>query len=598
MNSPTLIACRRAAQEAEHHALQLGPDWSGSPPILDECVAFRHGCDALAENRGLNMATIAFVGPKDAGKTTLVSLLIADDKVRAALKIGYDSAHGTEKPTWVSPEPPDDLHRGQEDYIPCHESELEPLGFRYAILDVPGLDEGEAARSGLAIRALDQAQVKVLAIERAKLETANWQTYLAKTDGAAIVPIITHTPPPNDPQDALTDYDLIKFEQALKSHLPTSAILPTIVMGHCAWAGANRSAILDETRKALRERLAHALREKPVETLAEPQLIAKLQRFKREVGNLAVKYLPATKEALGPLEAELLNLPIAAVNDLLGSEKTLAANARASLRSVLLDHTPVFFFPWRLSLSIANLVHGATDRLPLALLGSPLSIITTASTVAKNLWRHHKFNEDIQTGLQHQLEARLKGLFSSRLARLERSLASDLKLGSNTKIHTQEKSSVRLMGLTALQTKSTESFRNIIGEKSFTPREATLLGLLGCLIFWSILGQPLLGLYLDFFHAADEVLTRRAASIHSFPSDTFSMMATSTLLAVLPMTLLLLLAVTWLTRKRNTQACIEKLRAAHQQHITDMRSSGELFTELTEPQLDSCRLLLGFGIWR
>src|SRR5438067_10867251 len=108
MKSPTLELCHRAAERAEHYALELGSDWDGRQPILNACATFRGGCDALAQNRGLLLATIAFVGPKNAGKTTLMSLLVTSDKVREQLKTGDAARFATDKPTWIGPELPQD----------------------------------------------------------------------------------------------------------------------------------------------------------------------------------------------------------------------------------------------------------------------------------------------------------------------------------------------------------------------------------------------------------------------------------------------------------------------------------------------------------
>ena len=594
MISPSLIACRRVAQEAEHHALQLGLDWNGCRPILDACAEFQRGCDALAENRGLKMATIAFVGPKNAGKTTLISLLVTDENVRANLKIGDAAKDATTRPTWIASETPADRDRNLEDFIPCDEAELESLGFRYAILDVPGLDEHQIARRRLAVQALDNAHVKILAVRRGELETAPWRDYLAKTDGAAIVPVITHTPSQDDPRNALDEHDLSAFKDALQAHLSASVILPAIVMDDYDLPDADRPAILQKTRVALRQRLVEAIGGRSIERLAEPQLAAKLRHIKKEIASLAAQHLPATAQALGPIQDELRSLPEEAVDDLLGNERTLTANIRASLRATLLDRTPIFLFPWRLTLSIANLVHGATDRLPLALLGSPLSILTTASTTAKNLWNRVQFSEDIQSGLRRGVEARLKEKLSSRLTDLERNLATDLNSKESTKIHTKEKSTVRLIGLEILQSKSTGFFNDVIETTAPARSTAWVLGLLGFLMFWSILGQPLWGLYLDFFHAGEEVLARRASSIQSFPSDTFSMLATSTLLALLPMTLFLLLTVTWFVRESQIKKCIVQLTQKHEKLIEEMTGNRTLFAELSEPQLDSCRRLLAF----
>ena len=594
MNSPVLVACHRVAEKAQYLAMDLGFEWKGYRPVTEKCAKFREACDGIATNRGLPQVTIAFVGPKNAGKTTVLSLLVASEERRALLPVGEDAGHSTVRPIWLGPEPPSDWQRDLEDYVPCAEGELESLGFRFTLLDVPGLDERRPDHQIAAMRALDEAQIKVLVIDRSQLVVARWKHYLAPTDGASIVPVITYAPKPDDPFNALGNDELARFENELKAHLPTSVIAPAIIVSKFTDRNTDESAVLSATRRALRERLVAVAAGQSVQILAERRLAAKLPVFKKDIAFLATQYLPATTRVLGPIQEELRALPEEVVHDLLGSERKLMADIHASLRAMLRDRTPIFLFPWRLALSIANLVHGATDRLPLALLGSPLSILTTASTTAKNLWNRVQFNEDIQSGLRRGVEARLKDKLSSRLTDLERNLAADLNSGASAKIHTKENASVRLIGLETLQSKSTEFFNEVIESNAPSRSMAWVLGILGFAMFWSILGQPLWGLYLDFFHAGQEVLARRASSIQSFPSDTFSMLATSTLLALLPMTLLLLLAVTWFVRESQTKRCIAQLRQRHAAQIKEMTANGTLFAELTEPQLDSCRQLLAF----
>jgi GTPase SAR1 family protein len=593
MNSPLLLACRRAAQDAEHHALRLGLDWSGYQPIADAAAAFRHECDAIHENRGLTSVTIAFVGPKNAGKTTLISLLLASDTVRASLNIGTAAKNATARPTWIASEKPPDLKRSVEDFIPCSENEFVPLGVAYAILDVPGLDENRSERSHLAIRALDHAQVKVLVIERSQLATQHWQSYLAKTDGAVIVPVITHTPRADDPYNALNANDRTQFEAALKLSLPTSWILPTIVMTDYDLEGAERTVILEQTRAALCARLRDAVNQRPIEKLAEPQITVRFSRFRKAIAALAAQHLPATALTLAPIEDELRQLPASAVSTLLGSDLLLSANIRGTLRSTLLNRTPVFVFPWRLSLAVSNLVHGATDRLPLALLGSPPSMLVTAWAAAKNLRDRRQFAEDMDSGLRRRVEAVLKDKLSRRLTDLERNLANDLNT-SQASVHTRDKCSVRLVGLESLQTQSTELFHRVMNEAAPSSLVAWLLGVLGFAMFWSVLGQPLAGLYVDFFRAAEATLTRSASTVQAFPSGTGSMLATSALLALLPMSLLLLLSLTWLTRKSRVERCISLVRSGHQKLIKGLSDEEILYAELSEPQLDACRQLLRF----
>jgi hypothetical protein len=63
---------------------------------------------------------------------------------------------------------------------------------------------------------------------------------------------------------------------------------------------------------------------------------------------------------------------------------------------------------------------------------------------------------------------------------------------------------------------------------------------------------------------------------------------------LLPMSLLLLLSLTWLTRKSRVERCISLVRSGHQKLIKGLSDEEILYAELSEPQLDACRQLLRF----
>ena len=107
MPSPILTQCRQTADAVEAGAAQLGPSWSGYGPLNALCAHFRRSAEELAENRGLSEITVAFVGPKKAGKSTLLGLFIRPEEKRRLLKAGRSVEESTEKPTWIGPEPPE-----------------------------------------------------------------------------------------------------------------------------------------------------------------------------------------------------------------------------------------------------------------------------------------------------------------------------------------------------------------------------------------------------------------------------------------------------------------------------------------------------------
>ena len=585
MSSPILAQCRRTATQVESAADQLGAAWSGYAPLTELCVRFRRASDELADNRGLAEITIAFVGPKKSGKTTLLGLLIRADEKRQRLKAGRSSDQSTEKPTWVGSEPPASLDPAMEELIPCHESEMVDLGFRYSLVDVPGFNERNEPRSQAALRALDSAVVKVLVVDRREIESRETIAYLGNADGTTLIPVV------NFARENETPADLETFHRWLVEELPRSTVLPLVVVGDYEIA-PNRERILVEARRELVTRLGQAVAGRSAMLLAEPQLTEKLRHFKKRVSQLAAEHLPATATALDELRTGLETLPAQALEKMLGSDRLIAANVRGRFRALLLERTPIVFFPWRLALSIANIVHGATDRVPLVLLGSLPSLITTAFAAVRNVKRAHEFASDVEAGLRRRIGAMLKEGAGPQLRALDHALQRDLGLSRSESPHTAVTSTAQLAGLETLQARSSEIFHDILEKRGPSRAAAVLLGFLGFAVFWGVFGWPMSGLYHDFALAAANVVAPHETAVRMFPHDVFSMLATSLLLAVLPMGLLLLVSVAMLTRRSRVDACAAELRATHEAELDRLTRAGLLTVEVSEPRIDACLSIL------
>lgn len=586
MISTTLSECLRLADDVEGDVRRIGTNWAGFQHIIAECTAFRTSCDAIATDRIRDVVTVAFVGPKNAGKTHLLSLLVRSDERRQQLRIGVDHQQATVRPTWIAAVSPVGFRAGVEEFIPCPTEDLE---LPCALLDVPGFDEARQDRQRAASRALEEARVKVLVVGRPELQINAWADYIEHVNGATVIPVITKA-------CDLPPEDIAFFQQELRARLSRSPhVFDPIVMPHFTMEGADRLEIINATRRSLRESLASAVSQSATQASTEQELLGRQGSFRKRVQALAEIYLPATRNGLVPIDAALRTLPQRASDALLGDETALRARVRSSLRAGLLERTPVFVFPWRLTLSIANLVHGATDRLPLAMGGSLPSLLAVGWSAAKNVREGREFREEIQAGLRRRVEERLKDdeQFARKLQTLEANLDSDLGTKENPIItDAVAKCTIHLYGLEALQAASSGIFQRVVGTATPTALAAWICGLLGFCVFWGILGQPLYGLYQDFYTAAGKVLAREETAIEAFPGGTSSVLLTSTLLALVPMGLFLLFTVAWIARGSRVVACIETLRNEHRNEIATLTGSGVVRAELSEPRLDACRRLL------
>ncbi|MFZ2960979.1 MAG: hypothetical protein WA705_29215 [Candidatus Ozemobacteraceae bacterium] len=584
-SSSSLSLCLRAAERIELAVERLGPSWSGHGSILQACHEFCRACEQLATNRGFSEITLAFVGPKKAGKSSVAGMLIDSEEKRIRLKTGQKSDDSTAKPTWVAAQRPALFDSAKEDFIPCHESELVPLGFRYALLDVPGSNERDPARRESAIRALDYAVVKVLVADRRTIESGEIMRYLEGTVGAPVIPVVNQIRHDEDGADFAT------WEDSLRQRLPS--VLPRVEIRD--WdIGSDGKQKRADARQALVQRITEAVAGHTPETLAEPQLGQKLRVFENDMADLARKHLPVTAVALNDLYESFSKLPAKAVEELLGSDRLIAANVRYRFRSILLEQTPIFLFPWRLALSIANLVHGATDRLPLVLLGSIPSLLTTAWTATKNVKEAREFAEEAVSGLRTRVTVVIKELAGPQLQTIDYALQRDLGLEAEVP-PTSVSSTANLRGLETFQASSAKLFQEITEKYAPGSFTAWFLGFVGVAIFWGIFGCPIYGLYQDFFVAATDVFARQRTALAAFPTETFSMLLTSAVLATLPMVLFLLCTLAFFTRRKNACACIQELRAAHEAELQRLTDSGQIEVEISEPRIDACCTLLRIG---
>ena len=583
INAAPLLLCTQSAEQTELAASRLGSQWPGHGPMLNACHEFRRTSKLLASNRGFSEVTIAFVGPKNAGKSTLAGMLVESEAKRARLNAGTGAAQATAKPTWVASQPPHLLAAERERFIACHESELISLGFPYAILDVPGFNESEPARSNLAIRALDSAAVMVLVVDRRAIESREIGQYLQGAYGAQILPVVNLIRHMGD------DADFTAWEEELRAQFKN--VLPRIEIRD--WeVGEDGAERRGEAQTALVQRLSSALSGADPAVLAAPRLINKLSIFKNQIAVIARQHLPATAAALDDLHESLSGLPAQAVNVLLGSEHQVATSVHLRLRAILFERTPDFLFPWRITLFLANLIQGATDRLPIALVGSLPSLLTTASAAAKNIRRAREFATESVSGLRTRVEAAIKEQAGPRLQAIDDALSRDF--GSERALaRTGINSTASLRGIETLQGRSAELFQEITGE--FAPGRgwARLCGILGCLIFWAVFAWPVYGLYQDFATAAKEVvLVRQKSTLDAFPSGALPMLFTSAALALFPMSIFLLFSREILTPRGRAVECARALRARHEAEIQRMAETGQLKIEISEPRINACRVLL------
>jgi hypothetical protein len=587
MANASLQQCVSIANQVEQAVLDLGVLEGPLASLPTRCAAFRRACESLAANRGMQRVTIAFIGPRNAGKTTLAGLLVRDDRVHAALPCGWTPGGSTRRILWVGPERPGDLDATVESWIPCRSESFEDAGTPFQIADVPGFNDRDAAVRQAAERALETALVKVLVVDERDLEAVELRSYAQETDGAIILPVI------NRSGEAAPE-DVAAFLRDLRATMPRGEILDSIVIPDFNRQGVERQDVLENARLAIVASLRTVLaRGAGTAALAAPQLQGRLEHFRSEVQDLARAALPATAAAVRELDEAEQRIPREVLSDVLGPDRALRAILRQRFRSIWVDNTPGILFPWRLVLAIANIAWGALDRVPLLLLGSVPSLISTAWVAMKNLRDAAAFREATTQGLRRHVEQKAVERLTPLVQLLEESLAADLgrRFPDTSRVGTE----ARVEGIGTLQERSTEAISASVERRAPGPVAAVLSALVGFVLFWSVAGWPLFALYQDYFRAAAGTWEHAPLALERFPSPGLSQLLTSALLGLLPMAIWLLLVAAWVTRSSRTAACTLDVHRAHEGILAELLGSGLLRVRLDQRELAACRRLLSVG---
>ena len=588
----TLDLCHQTAQRCERAADALGRTWEGWAPMLDLASRFRRRCEELVEGRQLGMETVAFIGPKKAGKSTLLRLLLRDEVTRQQLKAGSSLQQSTEKLVWVGPRQPVGMDPAVEDYVPCSESGLPALGIACTLADVPGDDEGIPSRAFAAQRALDLALVKVLVVSFNDRNNEDVLKLVRRCGRSLILPVVTKIRPSDDREE------LRDFRARLKQHAPEANILEPLLSAEFGHREAAQNYV-EQFAQELSNRIATALGECPMQPLVADLLTGEGERFLAEAQALAEKYLGSSAKAARLLIKTRNEALGAATTELLGSDRELRAGLRWSMSVTLLERTPAWCFPWRPLVSVAVLGAGALDRLPLALAGSLPSLGVVIFQSIKNLKTGGEFRKTAEEGLRLRLGQDLRDSLNDKFRALDDALTQELGL-SATQAATATRATFDVVGMGELQRRSTELFeQTICGDegKSFagcapTRFAACAAAVCGFMIFWTFFGWPLAALYEKLALGARAVWERRADALALFPEHAGSMLLTNAFLAVLPLFLFLLVVLSWFLRSRRVKAALDQLRNGHKKLCDGLIEERIVRVEVSEARLDACLALL------
>jgi hypothetical protein len=563
--------------------------------VLEACQHYARDLANIQAGRGINALLIAIVGAKGQGKTWAARQFVRDERLRNLLPSGDLNVDATTRLVWIGPLAPDGLDPECETYHPCPITQLAKIGQTYVLLDTPGLTDANPRAAQLAAQALSLAPLKILLIARDQLRAAANLTIAHQIDGSICIPVISSVEPEElnagKAIGGLAD-DLTCLRDQLQWMAPRSQIMPEVLVpdfeitgDEAAAGGVFLSGVLDRMNQL-------GMTEQKLGSAKEHRTQAASQRLQEVVAKLIAEELPQLSDAVEQLQRETEQLPERVLESLLGSQAILVTGVRMRLRTRLVSDTSLLWFPYRTLMSTLNLTQGAWDRVVLALSGSVPSLFGALATWAKNVKQNQEFNSELSDGIrrrtQQQVEERLRPLCEQFHRTVLRLRPRNQREGAEP-----TSSDMRLTGIEELQTRSQQIFDAAIARQATPNYLVQLWALVGVVLFWVFMAGPIVLIYREYFMASYAVLTGgEVTHLDDFPHPTASLILTSLLLSLLPLTIYCMVILTFSLGNRKINRVASQIVGAHQQEIARLQQERIVRLEFDDELLHQAKFLL------
>lgn len=574
-----LQECRNAANLVLRCADLLGGRGAKNKDLTEAAKRFRDDCEQWVEHRGVKSATIAFVGPTKAGKTTLLRLLIRNGEVAGRLKAGVST--GTEKITWIGPDVPPLPDPAREEIHLCKTPDLYAIsGIPYGLIDVPGEDDRTPFRRAAALKALNWARIKVLVVSEQEIRDGGYRTYLSHCQGATVLPVVNRVHPAG-----LDAESLAEFEGAIRSSVGQGKVLPVQEVRdfNRRETSANRQEWEEKTRGQLIAALGSTIHD------VDPgrELDGKLRGFRAVLRQYLETHLSQTASALREVESAERELPQKLVASFLQPMDIFRAGLARKMRQRYLALTPRWTFPWRPILALSNLIDGAIDRVPFATMGS----IPSAVHLVLAAWKNHSSDVDFDRKLLDRCTARLEAVAELEMRPLVNALQSALdrdlppkKAGTRRMPVTLES---RVLGVEPAVAHLKEIVDEQVAVNAPAVRVAVANAAVGVGIFCLGFAWPLLALYSSY------VAAWPTFELSFYPTGVWSSLLTSFALSVLPMCLWMIASNGVLFSSRRVGRVFSEIE--HRVDAAESRLRDHLVVRVESPEIDALKTLGDFA---
>ncbi len=540
----------------------------------------------LKTNRGISVPSIGFFGPKNAGKSFLLRILLRSDAIRHEIKTGFGASGRTERLMWLGETPPANLDPHLEVYIHIDPTKDTLIERPAVLVDIPGFTDPNTRTT--ARHALTSCQLKVLVIDASDVEREDAVNYGEGFDGTYILPVINRIPGDPDGFDAAAS-----LRRALLSNIeqwaPRANCLKPVLIPHL------KHEDVSWTTPQLAEHLAtattNALGElQDVPAKASTQVALRMHRFHAEIRRQLPQFSQTVEDITADLEQAMSEMSDVA-KDLLGDDKIAELSVRLWMRARIVDNTASIFFPYRSVLRLLTLTTGAWESATMGLSGSLPSLALAAVQSVRNARKYKHWSSEIETGLQRRLEQAASAAATPVVARLYREI--DRHTGSTTSSeHTADCSpAVEVHGVSELQEESRRLFDQSI--RQATPQRAvlTMVASIASGAFLALIAGPMMALYGKYASVASNVFQLQSQAFADFPVIEVGVLATALILSLIPVFVIAGLLLSFSTSDRRVRESVAQLRESHKAMVTEFIKSGRLRIRTENRKIEAAQWL-------
>ena len=533
---------------------------------------------------------IAFVGGKNAGKTTLASLMVDDADLAQELQRNAGLEKDTIRLGWIGTTPPKELNPEREVFM----RGASVLGSDCWLLDCPSFAGSTSAEKDIASYALLLADINVLVVTEAEMRADINATELKSGNGSLVIPVVRKEKLGVDgdweaeTQETKFRESTNNFLQHLRVALPDSHILDPIIVPDFKCSGRTHQEAEETCRSRVREALYRARGVELITSRREKMSRAKIRKFHLELRRLFSFEFERLGGSLKELENQENELPAKVAERFLGPDYQLRTVLRSRLLWRAASEVWLVWFPFRSITWLLALTSGAWDRLFLALAGSTPSLVLTYCAAAKNL-------RDI-AALQSLQNDTLRSHFERDLAERLQPALQQFQDGARELLGGEDRSSlqrstvstmdIRITGFDAVKDASAHIFTDCLEAHRVPTWWMQTWGLFAASIFGWLAWHPMCSLYHRFLEAT---------AWQDFPAPATSMIITSVLLSVLPVFLLAIICLAFGIAIARVNKCVAAVRQRHHDEITKLAANGTLRLELKTPQVEAARTLLSLA---